>query len=147
MAFSSSNFDWFFIQVDTLWVFSSVTNWHLRIRWWNQTHGLCLKNWVEFMVEVQIRILLMDKVEVQVRILLRDDKLKSCQNTNTANHTLIKEKFLLGFFILQKQLASQSMFLMRSKLSITGYLFLALYGSTSLQSWSFLNNIKNFLCK
>ncbi len=31
-----------------------------------------MKNWVEFMVEVQIRIFLMDKVEVQVRILLRD---------------------------------------------------------------------------
>jgi hypothetical protein len=29
-----------------------------------------MKNPVEFMVEVQIRILFMDKVEVQVRILL-----------------------------------------------------------------------------
>jgi hypothetical protein len=37
-----------------------------------KTHRLCVKNWVEFMVEVQIRIFLMDKVEVQVRILLRD---------------------------------------------------------------------------
>ena len=37
-----------------------------------KTHKLCVKNWVEFMVEVQIRIFLMDKVEVQVRILLRD---------------------------------------------------------------------------
>ncbi len=36
---------------------------------------------------------------------------------------------------------------MRSKLSVTVYLFLALYGSTILQSWSFLKNIKNFLCK
>ncbi len=36
---------------------------------------------------------------------------------------------------------------MRSKLSVTVYLFLALYGSTTLQSWSFLKNIKNFLCK
>jgi hypothetical protein len=36
------------------------------------THDLCIKNQVEFMVEVQIRIFLMDKVEVQVRILLRD---------------------------------------------------------------------------
>jgi hypothetical protein len=41
------------------------------------------------MVEVQIRISLMDKVEVQVRILLRDKQMKSCQNTNTPNHTLI----------------------------------------------------------
>jgi hypothetical protein len=45
-------------------------------------HELCVKNQVEFMVEVQIRIFPMDKVEVQVRILL-------CQNTNTANDTLI----------------------------------------------------------
>ncbi len=37
-----------------------------------KTHRPCVKNWVEFMVEVQIRIFLMDKVEVQVRILLRD---------------------------------------------------------------------------
>ncbi len=36
---------------------------------------------------------------------------------------------------------------MRSKLSITVYLFFALYGSTTLQSQSFLKNIKNFLCK
>jgi hypothetical protein len=35
-------------------------------------HELFVKNWVEFMVEVQIRIFLMDKLEVQVRILLRD---------------------------------------------------------------------------
>jgi hypothetical protein len=37
-----------------------------------KTHKLCVKNWVEFMVEVQIRIFLMEKLEVQVRILLRD---------------------------------------------------------------------------
>ncbi len=37
-----------------------------------KTHRLCVKNQVEFMVEIQIRIFLMDKVEVQVRILLRD---------------------------------------------------------------------------
>ncbi len=35
-------------------------------------HKLCVKNWVKFMVEVQIRIFLMDKLEVEVRILLRD---------------------------------------------------------------------------
>jgi hypothetical protein len=37
-----------------------------------KTHKLCVKNWVEFIVEAQIRIFLMDKLEVQVRILLRD---------------------------------------------------------------------------
>ncbi len=36
---------------------------------------------------------------------------------------------------------------MRSKLSDTVYLFLALYGSTTFQSRSFLKNIENFLCK
>ncbi len=39
------------------------------------------------------------------------------------------------------------MFLKRSKLSITVYLFLVLYRSTSLQSLSILKNIKTFLCK
>ncbi len=34
------------------------------------------------------------------------------------------EHFLLGFFILEKQLASQDIFLIRSELSITVYLFL-----------------------
>ncbi len=37
-----------------------------------KTHKLCAKKWIKFMVEVQIRIFLMDKLEVQVRILLRD---------------------------------------------------------------------------
>ncbi len=39
------------------------------------------------------------------------------------------------------------MFLVRSELFITAYLFLVLYRSTSLQSQSFLKNIKTFLCK
>ena len=34
---------------------------------------------------------------------------------------------------------------MRSKLSVTVYLFLALYGSTTIQSWLFLKNIENFV--
>ncbi len=37
-----------------------------------KTYRLCVKNWDEFMVEVQIRIFLTDEVEVQVRILIRD---------------------------------------------------------------------------
>ncbi len=36
---------------------------------------------------------------------------------------------------------------MRSKLSVTVYLFLDLYGSTTLQSRSFLKNIENFFVK
>ncbi len=47
----------------------------------------------------------------------------------------------------QKQVANQGIFLMRFKLSVTAYLFLALYGSTTLQSQSFFKNIKNPLCK
>jgi hypothetical protein len=57
------------------------------------------------------------------------------------------EQSLLGFFILEKQLASQDMFLIRFELSITAYLFLVLYRSTSLQSLSFLKNMETFLCK
>ncbi len=53
-------------------------------------------------------------------------------------------KILIGFFILQKQLASQDVFLMRFEISITVYFFLALIGSTALQSRSFLKNIKIF---
>jgi hypothetical protein len=57
------------------------------------------------------------------------------------------EQCLLGFFILEKQLASQDMFLIRSELSIIAYFFLVLYRSTSLQSLLILKNIKTFLCK
>ncbi len=42
------------------------------------------------------------QVEVQIRILLKDKYVKSCQNANTGNHTMISctqflRKFLLGF--------------------------------------------------
>ncbi len=63
------------------------------------------------------------------------------------SHFWFPEQCLLGFFILEKQLASQDMFLIRSELSITAYLFLVLYRSSSLQSLSFLRNIETFLCK
>ncbi len=53
---------------------------------------------------------------------------------------------LFGFFILEKQLASQNIFLVRSGLSITAYLLLVFYRTTSLQSLSFLKNIE-ILCK
>ncbi len=55
------------------------------------------------------------------------------------------EQWLLGFFILEKQLASQDMFLIRSKLSITAYLFLVLYRSTSLNYFCF-SKISRPLC-
>jgi hypothetical protein len=75
-------------------------------------------------------------------------KQQSCQKMQTPAITLwFPEQCLLGFFILKKQLASQDMFLIRSKLSITAYLFLVLYRSISLQSLSFLKNIETFLCK
>ncbi len=57
------------------------------------------------------------------------------------------KKWLFGFFILKKQLASQNMFLVKSELFITTYLFLVFYRSATLQSWVFLKNIDNFLCK
>jgi hypothetical protein len=92
------------------------------------------------------------QVEVQIRILLKVKHVKLCQNGNTGNHTLISctqflKIFLLGFFILEKWLVSQGMFLVRSKFSITVYLFLALYRSTASQSQLFLKNIESFLCK
>ncbi len=36
------------------------------------THKLSVKNPVKFMVEIKIRVLITEKVEVQVRILLMD---------------------------------------------------------------------------
>ncbi len=57
------------------------------------------------------------------------------------------EQCLLGVIILEKQLASQDMFLIRSELSITAYLFLVLYRFTSLKSRLCLKNVKTFLCK
>ncbi len=55
--------------------------------------------------------------------------------------------WLFSFFILEKQLASQNIFLVKAQLSITTYLFLVFYKSTSLQSLSFLKNIETFLRK
>jgi hypothetical protein len=67
---------------------------------------------------------------------------------STAAITLcFPEQCLLGFFILEKQLASQDMFLVSSELSITAYLFLVLYRPTSLQSLLFLKNMETFLYK
>ncbi len=48
-------------------------------------------------------------------------------------------KILIGFLYFTET--------MRSKLPVTVYLFLALYGFTTLQSRLFLKNIENFLCK
>ncbi len=66
------------------------------------------------------------QVEVQIRILLKDKYVKSFQNANTSNHTLIswtvrfpehrfKENFYLSFLIKEEQLASQFVFLVKSK--------------------------------
>ncbi len=66
------------------------------------------------------------QVEVQIRILLKDKFVKLCQNANTSNHSLIswtirfpehrfKDNFYLGFFIKEKRLASQVVFLIKSK--------------------------------
>ncbi len=57
------------------------------------------------------------------------------------------EQCLFGFFVLEKQLASQNMFLVRSELSFTAYLFLVLYKTISLKSQLFLKNIETFLWK
>ncbi len=57
-----------------------------------------------------------------------------------------KNSYWVSLFYRNK-LANQGIFLIGSKLSITVYLFLALYGSTALQSQLFLKNIENVLCK
>jgi hypothetical protein len=54
------------------------------------------------------------------------------------------KKWLFIFFILEKQLSSQYMFLVKSKLSITTYLFLVFYKSTSLLSRSFFKKYGDF---
>ena len=42
------------------------------------------------------------QVEVQIRILLKDKYVKSCQNGNTGNHTLISWTMLIGFFLFKR---------------------------------------------
>ncbi len=54
------------------------------------------------------------------------------------------EQCLLGFFILEKQLASQDMFLVRSELSITAYLFLLLYRSHPYNHYRFSKILRPF---
>ncbi len=50
--------------------------------------------------------------------------MSSSQNRTPAITLWFPEQCLLGFFILEKQLTSQTVFLIRSELSITVYLFL-----------------------
>ncbi len=141
---------------DFLWAVSTRNSYWVTLLWsagWcdyfvkPDTHLLCI-----FLFCIFLLYCTDPQVEVQVKILLEDKYVKWCQNANTGTHTIISctqflRKFLLGIFILQKQLANQGMFLMRFNLSITVYFFLALYGSTTLQSRSFLKNIKNFFYK
>ncbi len=42
------------------------------------------------------------QVEVQIRILLKDKYVKSCQNANTGNHTLISRTMLIGFLYFRE---------------------------------------------
>ena len=87
------------------------------------------------------------KLKFKLEYYLRKNMWNCVKNANTGNHTLISWTILIGFFFLEKQLASQDMFIIRSELSTTAYIFLVLYRSTSLQSLSFLKNIETFLCK
>ncbi len=85
------------------------------------------------------------QVEVQIRILLKDKYRKLCQKCeHRQSHFDFLNNAFWVFFILEQH---QDMFLVISKLSITVYLFLVLYRSTSLKSLSFLKNIETFLCK
>jgi hypothetical protein len=88
------------------------------------------------------------QVEVQIRILLRDKYRKSCQKCEhgQSHFDFLKNDYSVSLF-LKKQLTSQNIFLVKSELSITTYLFLVFYKSTSLQTQLFLKNIDTFLCK
>ncbi len=59
----------------------------------------------------------------------------------------LNNAYSVSLFQRNNLLAKICFSLIRSKLSITAYLFLVLYKSTSLQSLSFLKNIETFLCK
>ncbi len=84
------------------------------------------------------------QVEVQIRILLKDKYLKSCQKCeHRQSHFDFQINAYWISFFLEKQLARQDMFLIRSKLSITAYLVLVLYRFTSLQSLSFLKKYQD----
>jgi hypothetical protein len=103
---------------------------------------LCIFLFLYFSCTVQIHKLKF-KSEYYLRI-----NMWNCVKMGTPAITLwFPEQCLLGFCILEKQLASQDMFLIRSEISITAYHFLVLYRSTSLQALSFLKNIETFLCK
>jgi hypothetical protein len=66
------------------------------------------------------------------RILLKDKYRKLSQNANTGDHTLIPK---LGFFILEKQLASQNMFLVRSTVEVR---LIPMYNSHAIQTFCYL---------
>jgi hypothetical protein len=142
--------------VDFQWAVSANKTYWVTLLWsasrcvffvWPNTLLLCIFLFCTFLLYHTD-----PQVEVQIRILLKD-KYGNCVEMQTPAITVwfpvnsFYKNFLLGYFILQKQLANQGIFLMRSELSITAYLFLALYGSTALQSQLFLKNIDNFLCK
>ena len=59
------------------------------------------------------------QVEVQIRILLKDKYRKSCQKCkHQQSHFDFPEKCLFRFFILEKQLASQNMLVVRYSLTV-----------------------------
>ncbi len=70
---------------------------------------------------------------------------KKCK-LRQSHFNFLKNDYWVSLF-LEKQLSSQNIFLVKSKLSITTYLFLVFYKSTFLQSQSFLKNIEIFLKK
>ncbi len=77
------------------------------------------------------------KSEYYLRIIIRNHVMQT-----PAIPLWFPKKWLINFFILEKQFASQHIFLVKSKISITMYLFLVFYKSTSLHSRSFLKNIE-----
>ncbi len=160
---------------DFLWAVSTKKSYWVTLLWFDSlcvyfvrpnTLLLCIFHSVSFSCTTQIHKL------IQIRILLKDEYVKSCQNANTSNHTLIswtvripqhrfKENFYLGFFIKEKQLASQFVFLLKSKhwvlaniwfivclgFFLAGLSFESFYFSKSRLCTRPLKNIENFLWK
>ncbi len=138
---------------DFLWAVSSKTSYWVTLLWSTSqcvyfvrpnTLLLCIFLFCNFLFYLKDA-----QVEVQIRILLKDKYVKSYQNANIGNHTTIScsqflRKILIGFFYFTETTPRPRYV---SHEIQSAYLFLALYGSTALQSQLFLKNIKNFLYK
>ncbi len=110
---------------------------------------------ISFLFSINQHLYSHDRFSKNIKPILCKQKLV---NKNIKNFVWCPKQYILGFFILENQLAnildrgflflaSQNIFLVKSELSLTTYLFLLFYKSTSLLSRLFLKNIQIFLWK